>query len=62
MNKEELPATDEARGDDDNNVDDSSEWSSWYAGCGSRPALRATNAIKRNDEEELVARTVWCEA
>ena len=51
----------EARGDDDDDVDDSGKRSSWDAGCGWRPALRTADAVKQNGEEEHIARTVWCE-
>ena len=45
-------AVEEARGDDNDDVDDSSERPSGYAGYGWRPTLRTTDAIWRNDEEK----------
>ena len=52
----------EVRGDDDDDVYASSEWTSWCAGCGWQPVLRAADAVKQMDEEEQIIGAVWCEA
>ena len=39
-----------ARGDDDDDVDDSSKWPSWWAGW--RPVWRAADAVMQMDEKE----------
>ena len=56
------PAAKEARGDDDDDADGSSEQSSWCVGCGWQPVLRVADAVKQNDKEEQIARADWCEA
>ena len=60
--RDERPVIAEAKGDNDDGVDDNRKGSNWDATCGWRSAVRTADVVKWNGEEKWSARVVGCDA